>query len=608
MLGNRSGVAWIGLISCMALLFGTTNVKLFGKKNAPEDAQDGVFRTLNVEKYEVRLDLSTSVLGVDIPDDKTFSDRPGQAEAPIAPRLSTTTGFASASMLAFKAKQFDDGLYASVELAAQRGLGKLPGKTVWLGTLANALASEADTAETAGLVVWSAARLGGIPASSPEAKQRAIEEFEHEFLAEELRSKPIGFYTWSSELANIFRQDRMLQTTLKQPTEVAALVRALGSHPESGKAYAAYLSLVERLTNPFKGNDLRPLLNRAQRGESIAPAGHFQLLPASRAYETDLIMALYGDQPIPEGFNLVDEMIRRIRAGTLSIEPKPDSGWYDRQTYALEPLVIPEGMPEAPRLKFSERYRAQMLELFKAILALTRETHIKQLEIPRAGAALPPLVTIAPELSTEPLPSYYLRRAESYRFVHGVLTDALGESALRTMHRLTAEGPVAASLEAELLAMRGLFFGAYALVSRQIGQQPDADPAIGSGDGLEADVRRFQEWMSALANDPDLGTDARMMVPLYYDTGRNKIKVWVFLGWSQKLMNCWYEQQPTVSITRDGKPVAEKDVSIGYRMASYRIDYPVTAEVYVSRILNRDEFRTHCDTHKTQSAILQNLK
>ena len=41
---------------------------------------------------------------------------------------------------------------------------------------------------------------------------------------------------------------------------------------------------------------------------------------------------------------------------------------------------------------------------------------------------------------------------------------------------------------------------------------------------------------------------------------------------------------------------------------SHQLVYPVTAEVYITQILNRDEFRKHCDTYKTQSAILKNLK
>ena len=57
-------------------------------------------------------------------------------------RLFRTSGaFVSASVLAQKAKQFDDGLYAAVDLAAQSGAGKFPGKAEMLGRLARASGS-----------------------------------------------------------------------------------------------------------------------------------------------------------------------------------------------------------------------------------------------------------------------------------------------------------------------------------------------------------------------------------------------------------------------------------------------------------------------------------
>jgi hypothetical protein len=40
----------------------------------------------------------------------------------------------------------------------------------------------------------------------------------------------------------------------------------------------------------------------------------------------------------------------------------------------------------------------------------------------------------------------------------------------------------------------------------------------------------------------------------------------------------------------------------------YEFAIPVTAEVYVTRLLDRDEFRTHCDRHKSRDAILANLQ
>jgi len=38
-----------------------------------------------------------------------------------------------------------------------------------------------------------------------------------------------------------------------------------------------------------------------------------------------------------------------------------------------------------------------------------------------------------------------------------------------------------------------------------------------------------------------------------------------------------------------------------------QIAYPVFAEAYVTRLLDRDEFRAHCDRYKTGTQILQHL-
>ena len=40
----------------------------------------------------------------------------------------------------------------------------------------------------------------------------------------------------------------------------------------------------------------------------------------------------------------------------------------------------------------------------------------------------------------------------------------------------------------------------------------------------------------------------------------------------------------------------------------HRLGYLVTAEVYVTRPLNREEFRAHCDRYRTQDEILDNLE
>ena len=73
----------------------------------------------------------------------------------------------------------------------------------------------------------------------------------------------------------------------------------------------------------------------------------------------------------------------------------------------------------------------------------------------------------------EPLPTYYLRRARSYRFVREVLQQAFGPEALPKLHRLTATGPVNVSLDSELTLMEALFQGAYLRSCEEIGMKPE---------------------------------------------------------------------------------------------------------------------------------------
>jgi hypothetical protein len=434
------------------------------------------------------------------------------------------------------------------------------------------------------------------------------------FLGDPLRSKPIGFYTWSDPLEQVFRRDRMLQTELKGSGGILAIARALHADVSQNAAYEAHLRLAERLTNPGASlGDLRPVIRSIDaRGQvaSAVPESGLALFPASRSHEADLVMRLYGNRPIPQTFSLADAMIQAVRSGALSLQPTPESGWYDRQTWALEPLIRPEAMPEAPRLIFSDAYRKQLETLFRALLTLTRESHIKQLEIPSPGAMAPPQIVVWPELAAEPLPTHYLRRAEAYAYVHKVLEEAFGPEALAGLHRETAQGPVAASLADELAAMQGLCLGASVHTSRQLGlSASDVDPALGSGRGLDADVAAFTAWQTHLADDPDLAGDSRVMVPVYFDRTRQLTRVWVVLGWASRPLRIDYATPPTVlDITQNGKPIDPKSVTILFDEAYHPVAYPVTAEVSVSKLLNRDEFRALCDRYRTPSAILKALR
>ena len=75
-------------------------------------------------------------------------------------------------------------------------------------------------------------------------------------------------------------------------------------------------------------------------------------------------------------------------------------------------------------------------------------------------------------------------------------------------------------------------------------------------------------------------------------------------------MTISFEKPPTVKAIRDesGKAVNPAQAKISFVPRHERIVYLVTAEAYVTKLLDREEFRKLCDQHKTAQAILANLK
>jgi hypothetical protein len=48
-------------------------------------------------------------------------------------------------------------------------------------------------------------------------------------------------------------------------------------------------------------------------------------------------------------------------------------------------------------------------------------------------------------------------------------------------------------------------------------------------------------------------------------------------------------------------------VRLDFVPETHPIAYPVLAETYVSRLMDGDEFRAHCDQYRTRAEILRHL-
>ncbi len=632
---------WANIVSLFIVLFMVfANPSVSCKGDEGRDKLSGAteYHSLASERksgeYRIKVDLSGQVLTMDIPkmvrhggggEDRLYPT-PGdlhpinEGGAPGGGRVD----FVSASILSAKAKQFDDGLYAAAEIAMQEGLPGVLGKKMFLSALLGALKDLGDPSIPQQEEEWSrafiaaASSLGGQDLSEDAKVTELSQKIEKDFLQDPLRSKPIGFYTWNEELGKIFRQDRLLQTKIEKS---AALVRAIKKKAGPTKDfYFKYLGFTEKMTNPFPSDvtDLRRYIN-----DPLATCGTGEpkktvvFFPPSRSYETDLVKKLYGNKPIPDNFNLAETLIQEIKAGSVDLTPREDSGWYDYQTHSLESLILPEKFPEGKKLEFTQSYREELEELFKSLLALTRETHIKQLEIPlmltakyHPGSVEQKIrIDISPELTLEPLATYYLRRARSYNFIHCVLKNMLGESNLAKIHRLTASGPVKKDLSLELKEMEALFYGAALIVANETGCALQITNRDGSGNGRNNDIEFARRWMNHLSDDPDVSRDNRMMVPVFYDIQKSMTKVWVVLGYEKKSVEVGFKSTPPITVfDGNGKKIDASRLDVHYNDQVRSLWYPVFAEIYVKNILDRDEFRKLCDRYATRPEILKALQ
>jgi hypothetical protein len=133
---------------------------------------------------------------------------------------------------------------------------------------------------------------------------------------------------------------------------------------------------------------------------------------------------------------------------------------------------------------------------------------------------------------------------------------------------------------------------------------------MGLPGGGDAVIRRFTAWRAKMKADPDVSRDARMMMPVFADVQRRKTKVWALLGWRTTTVDVAYHRPPTVAgieaLAETGRPPGEPPPVL-FGSDRYEFAVPVMAEVYVERLLDRDEFRRHCDRFKTRDAILANL-
>ena len=566
------------------------------------------------------LNASAAVMRLDVPIIKPDSEPELLQLHPSYAAAAKAKGYGpailpSVNLLDGKAKQFDDGLYAAIDLAYYQGVKDKLQSHVQLVKL---IADKAGKSSVAAPYLAAGLELAGVKldVASTEEKDRLLARFQ----ASEAESKPVGFYTWNEQLGALFRFMRFFQrpfgeSDAKELEIPRALVAVLSQDKALLADYEQVLSFYAKLSNPahcLSLADIRsastldmPAVKRLAQEKRVAQAA-VAVFPPSTSKEAVLFGKLFP-QGVPPNVDLMKELVKRIRSGEVDLKPKTDSGWYEYQVYALETLLLPEKGAEKDKLLLTKEYKKRMLEAFKALMTKRRETHVRQMAVLAAKAEPPPPpraeITVEPRLRVEPAPTYYLRTARAYAFLANFLEASAGKEALQGLHGLKQGGERSQDLHAELLWMRGLFYGLHLIAAEDIGMKPTiaADEPVDQ----DASYKIASAWLAKAIEDADLAADTRVAVPIYFDLGRNVTRVWLTLGVRLTKLEAEYARPPSIKLAKgegDWKPVAARKL----QGASYLIAVDEFAEVELKgiRTLSREELRAICDREKTKEAIL----
>jgi hypothetical protein len=515
----------------------------------------------------------------------------------------------SVNLLDGKAKQFDDGLYAALDQAYFLGHSeKMPSHLDLIERLLVKVGNDSPAAAyfAAGLTLG-----GRETALADNAKRDALIQ---EFNANPALAKPIGFYTWNDSLKKCWALMRFFQRPLEKSDPIARdIVKALESDTALAADCQQAAQFYGKLTNPLTrltfsdaiGTDLASseALDALRTSKGVKSPG-LSLFPPSSARETELFQRLFP-MGVPEGANLMNELVRRIRSGEIDLSPRANSGWYDHQVYALETMLLPERGEEHYKLLLTKPYKKRMLEAFQALITKRRETHARQLETAATAEALPP-DEFLPHLRVEPCPSYYLRTARSYAFLHEFLIGTIGTETLKTLHGLRQRGEQEADLLAEVESQRDLFYGLYLISCEDIGLKS----ALAEGEVADLDFcyTGAESWLGKIADEPDLAEDTRVAVPIYVDPIQGTMRLWVTLGVRLTRLDSRFMTPPRIKpATGEGDWQTVEKWKLAE--ASFLISVDEFAEVEVPTLSppNREELRKLCDEHKTKEKIVEAL-
>jgi hypothetical protein len=416
------------------------------------------------------------------------------------------------------------------------------------------------------------------------------------------KDPPLGPWASHPELAGVWARDRFLARGFSVSDDRSATAAALlaRTQPAAWKYQLAFArALYGKITGAAFESLGKGLAGIPDGDLGSAEALNFvrmeaSLLPPATGFApAALAHASSPEQQVlePLGMAAWDDpmaaLIAAIRSGKIDLSPKPDAGFYRNRWFALETLAAPGKAPERHKLQLSTGYQQRWQRAFAAGFTEGRSGFVKRLPITVMGSRGegPVRMDVAPSFSAEPSPIVYLRLARAYQKLAADLAAA--NKPLWQELRDTEGRPLAAELDERVLRLHGLA----RIVYQEVGFPPPeaaSDQEVNPG----AVAKAAADWLARVDQDPDLATDARLLVPLASD-GAGRLRCPAVLGVRlEPVKYSWVE-----------KPEVDDRIEARFVPARYWLASPVPALVTVTRIPSPAGFREQCDAHDTVASL-----
>jgi hypothetical protein len=458
----------------------------------------GILYTVNNSEATFQLDVAK-------PDRHSKQIFTNYAAALVYCREQGLPTIPSVQLIQGKLKAFDEALCITLELAIEERRLKV------LKDLLTALQREGNM--KAVVHVATALSLAGMDPKVEGETLHLVEAERHAFL-QKPEARPCGYWDTDERLRKNYQSGRYLMEGISItnfPEACIVISKLLMNDPALKATLENVQAFDAKLTNPLQSVSFETLstLTKQEVLQRFPRDARFSLFGYSTSKE-EAILSSINIQPHEQ---LMPLLIKAIRSGKFSLEPKPDSGWYDYQWHALETLLMPEKGRESAKLRLSKAYQKRLENAFASLLTKERETHLKRLPMINVGCQSggeddpAPKVRIAPEFSAEPTLTLYLRLARGYRFLSQALKATLGEAEWARL-RLASERPLDDELKQTMLFCYGL----YERLSLEIGQPPLYLPDEVNAIDIEEARALFDRWRKGWQEDPAWLADTRVAV------------------------------------------------------------------------------------------------